>query len=299
MEIDRTLPPLRGIVHAATVYDDRVIREMDTVAFERPMHPKAYGAWNLHLQTRERALDFFVMLSSVSTVFGNVGQANYAAANAFCDGLAFHRRSLGLPAASIQLDRIRDVGHAARSEELAQHFSRLKWRGIASEQAFEVLQRTLANDITLLLVSSFRWNKTTPGLGPVLTSPRFEFVVREDAGLDDGGGIAGLRQRLSAADPQEQRDMVAQFLRREIADVLRISMVRLPLDRPLKEIGLDSMMAVELMARVESKIGITLTAQQLSGNPTVLTLADAAMALLVGLAPAHAATPATPSGPHP
>jgi acyl carrier protein len=93
--------------------------------------------------------------------------------------------------------------------------------------------------------------------------------------------------------------MVAQFLRREIADVLRISMVRLPLDRPLKEIGLDSMMAVELMARVESKIGITLTAQQLSGNPTVLTLADAAMALLVGLAPAHAATPATPSGPHP
>ena len=297
-EIDRTLPPLRGIVHAATVYDDRVILEMDTAAFERPMHSKAYGAWNLHLQTRKRSLDFFVLLSSVSTVLGNVGQANYAAANAFCDGLAFHRQGLGLPATSIQLDRIRDVGHAARSAELAQHFSRLKWRGIASEQAFEVFQRTLANDITLLLVSSFRWTKTTPGLGPLLTSPRFEFVVREDAGLDDCSGIAGLRQRLSAADPQEQRDMVAQFLRREIADVLRISMIRLPLDRPLKEIGLDSMMAVELMARVESKIGITLTAQQLSGNPTVLTLADAATALLVGLAPAHTAAPATPSGPH-
>jgi NADPH:quinone reductase-like Zn-dependent oxidoreductase len=203
VEIDRTLPPLRGIVHAATVYDDRVILEMDTVAFERPMHPKAYGAWNLHLQTRERPLDFFVMLSSVSTVLGNVGQANYAAANAFCDGLAFHRQSLGLPATCIQLDRIRDVGHAARSEELAQHFSRLKWHGIASNQAFEVLQRTLANDITLLLVSSFRWTKTTPGLGPVLTSPRFEFVVREDAGPADGGGIAELRQRLSTADPRE------------------------------------------------------------------------------------------------
>lgn len=295
-EIDRDLPPLRGVVHAATVYEDRVVREMDDDAFERPMHPKAYGAWNLHRQTGRCTLDFFVMLSSVSTVLGNVGQANYAAANAFCDGLAFHRRSLGLPATSIQLDRIRDVGHVARSEDLAQRFSRLEWQGIDSEQAFEVLQRTLANDVTLPLVTSFRWSRTTPGLGPALSSPRFELVVREDSGAAGAGGRAELRRRLSVADPQERRDIVAGLLRREIAEVLRISPPRLPLDRPLKEMGLDSMMAVELMARIESKIGVALTAQQLSGSPTVLALADAAVVSLVGEIPESSVAPAPGQG---
>jgi acyl carrier protein len=198
---------------------------------------------------------------------------------------------------SIQLDRIRDVGHAARSEELVRFFSRLDWHGIDSAQAFEVLQRALANDVTSLLVTSFRWTKATAGLGPVLTSPRYEFVVREEAAAAEGGGAAGLRQRLIAANPEEQRDMVAQFLRREIADVLRMSVGRLPLDRSLKEIGMDSMMAVELLARVESKIGITLSPQQLAGSPTVLTLAESAMSLLVGLESARAASAATGSGP--
>ncbi|MFM8890682.1 MAG: SDR family NAD(P)-dependent oxidoreductase, partial [Planctomycetia bacterium] len=296
-EIDRMLPPLRGVVHAATAYDDRMIRDMDTATFERTMHPKAYGAWNLHLQSRHKSLDFFVLLSSISAVLGSVGQANYAAANAFCDGLAIHRRSLGLPALAIQLDRIRDVGHAARSEELVRFFSRLDWHGIDSSQAFEVLRRALANDFTSLLVTSFRWTKAAAGRGPVLTSPRYEYVVREEAGAAEGGDAAGLRQRLIAANPQEKRDMVAQFLRREVADVLRISVGRLPLDRSLKEIGMDSMMAVELLARVESKVGITLSAQQLAGSPTVLALAESATSLLVGMEPAGRDSSATRSGP--
>jgi hypothetical protein len=204
-EIDRTLPPLRGIIHAATVYDDCLFREMDMATFERPMRPKAYGAWNLHLQTKDRPLDFFVLLSSISSAMGNVGQANYVAANAFCDALAHYRRCLGLPALVVQLDRVQDVGHVARSHELTQFFSRLHWRGIASEQAFEAVQRLLANDVTQSLVTSFHWSKSSTGLGPILASPRFEWVVREDSESGHATDATGLREQLSAATPQEQR----------------------------------------------------------------------------------------------
>ena len=96
-----TLPPLKGIIHAAGVLDDGVLSQQNWSRWETVLMPKVRGAWNLHQATRDLPLDFFVLYSSVASVLGSAGQSNYAAANAFLDGLAQHRQSLGLPALSV------------------------------------------------------------------------------------------------------------------------------------------------------------------------------------------------------
>src|SRR5205823_6235347 len=100
-EIEREMPPVRGIIHAAGVLDDGVLLQQDWPRFERVLAPKLRGAWNLHQQTRDSKLDFFVLFSSVASLLGSPGQGNYAAANAGLDALAHYRRSLSLPALAI------------------------------------------------------------------------------------------------------------------------------------------------------------------------------------------------------
>lgn len=100
-ESQEGMPPLRGVIHAASARDDRALLEQDWASFAAVMAPKISGAWNLHVLTQDLPLDFFVMFSSTVAVLGAPGQSNYAAANAFMDSLAHHRRSQGLPALSI------------------------------------------------------------------------------------------------------------------------------------------------------------------------------------------------------
>jgi len=100
-QIHDTMPPLRGIIHAAGVLDDHLLMNLDAESFRRVLAPKVLGAWNLHKLTGDLPLDFFVVFSSVASILGSPGQANYAAANAFLDGLAHDRRSHGLPCLSI------------------------------------------------------------------------------------------------------------------------------------------------------------------------------------------------------
>src|SRR5208337_2139909 len=93
--------PLRGIFHAAMVLDDGYLQQLTPRQFERVMAPKVLGAWNLHLASKDLSLDYFVMFSSISALIGARGQANYVAANCFLDALAHYRRSLGLPALTV------------------------------------------------------------------------------------------------------------------------------------------------------------------------------------------------------
>ena len=92
-----SLPPLRGVIHAAGVLDDGMLGQQDWSRFAKVMAPKVEGSWNLHMLTRDLPLDFFVVFSSSASLLGSPGQGNYAAANAFMDALAHHRQRRGCP----------------------------------------------------------------------------------------------------------------------------------------------------------------------------------------------------------
>ena len=105
-------PPIRGVVHAAGVLHDGLLAQLDAPAFDSVLRPKVTGGWLLHRLLEDAPLDFFVMFSSAGSLLGQPGQGNYAAANAFLDALAHHRRALGQPALSINWGAWNGLGFA-------------------------------------------------------------------------------------------------------------------------------------------------------------------------------------------
>jgi acyl transferase domain-containing protein/NADPH:quinone reductase-like Zn-dependent oxidoreductase/NAD(P)-dependent dehydrogenase (short-subunit alcohol dehydrogenase family)/acyl carrier protein len=260
-EMDRSMPPLRGIVHAAGILDDGILFQLDQERFQAVMAAKLIGAWNLHAKTLERSLDFFVLFSSAASVFGSLGQGNYAAANAFLDALAHYRRSRGLTASSINWGPWAEGGMAAR----ANRGDRLAISGIASlapDTGLKALESILSQDLAQVCVMPIKWEQWFRQNPASSQSPLLANLVREYADLSNTSGqtqTAGLNgAALLAAGPDERRQLMESYVQQEVAHTLGIDLARLDSEIPLDSLGLDSLMAIELKNRIETNFGINL-----------------------------------------
>lgn len=139
VRVKESMPPLAGVFHAAGVTADDLLIHMNPEQFERVMKPKMRGAWHLHTFTRHIPLDLFVLYSSAVSLLGNEGQANYSAANAFLDALAWRHTLEGLPALSVNWGVIDHIGMAARTPEVLAHLSRAGLRAMPPQQALKTL----------------------------------------------------------------------------------------------------------------------------------------------------------------
>jgi NADPH:quinone reductase-like Zn-dependent oxidoreductase/acyl carrier protein len=273
-EMDPSMPPLRGILHVAGMLDDGILLRLDQERFGSVMAPKVAGAWNLHTLSSKESLDFFVLFSSAASVLGSPGQGNYAAANAFLDALAHHRRAQGLPALSINWGPWAEVGLAARPDR----GGRLALRGLASiglEQGVEALGRVLGNgaaQVGVMPLDVRQWRQFYP---KAAESPLLAQLVREQDDANGSGRRANsVRQALLAAEPGERRSLLERHLQQQIARVLRIPASRIEADTPLDALGLDSLMALELRNGLEAGLGLTLPATLVWGYPTLAALAS-------------------------
>src|SRR5262249_6044331 len=151
-------------LHGAMVLDDGLMAGLSPARFERVMAPKIKGAWLLHTHCTNRPLDFFVMLSSISSLVGNIGQANYAAANAFLDHFAHYRKSLGLPATTVNWGALAEVGVAARNPALEQMLASAGIHSLPIQQALAALGQILEHRPTQIGVFDLDWRKWTAAL---------------------------------------------------------------------------------------------------------------------------------------
>ena len=181
--IDRDLPPLRGVLHAAMVLEDALLVNLDRDRMDRVLAPKLSGTWNLHAQTAGRPLDFFVMFSSLSSVFGHAGQGNYAAANAFLDAMAWYRRASGLPALTVNWGYLGEVGYLARRSELGERLERQGVLSFTVRQALALLEKAMQRQHVQVSVMRVEWSRWR-GLGVTgRVSPRFAHLCGQaDAG---------------------------------------------------------------------------------------------------------------------
>ncbi len=266
--IDRELPTLRGVFHAAMVLEDALLVNLDRERMARVLAPKLEGTWNLHLATRNRSLDHFVMFSSLSSVFGHAGQGAYASANAFLDAMAWHRRSLGQPATTINWGHLGEVGYLARRAELG---DRLERQGVLSfrvAQAMEALEKVLLRRHVQVSVMRVEWSRWS-GLGVTgRVSPRFAHLCRRDGAENRlaRGGLAGV-DAILAADPADRPGLVGTLLRDKFGRVLGMPPDRLEGDRPLLQLGIDSLMAVELRNWVHHELRVDLPIVELMRCP--------------------------------
>jgi NADPH:quinone reductase-like Zn-dependent oxidoreductase/SAM-dependent methyltransferase/NADP-dependent 3-hydroxy acid dehydrogenase YdfG len=295
-------PPLRGVVHAAGVLDEGVLMQQDARRFARVMAAKVEGAWNLERATRHLPLDFFVLFSSVAGVFGSPGQANHAAANAFLDAFAHHRRARGLPAISIDWGAWAAVG-AAVEEEALRRIARQGIGRMRPDDALSALEAVLADGAVQVVVASVDWTafltRMPGGRAPSLLRDA-EHRTRAAgqatrASLPvEGRFLAGL----NAAAPSKRhallRDHIAERTRRVLG--LEASQPIDPL-RPLKEMGIDSLMAVELrnVLKTDLELNGGLPATLVFDYPTVDGIAHYLAREVLGFE--RAAGPASVSAP--
>jgi polyketide synthase 12 len=272
-EVDATLPPLAGIVHAAGVLDDALLLHQDADRFRTVAGPKVTGAWNLHRATAGRDLDLFVLYSSAAALLGSPGQANYAAANGFLDGLARYRRARGLPALSIAWGPWSQVGLAARTGS-DDALAAVGVNPISPADGTAALSRLLPGgpvDACVLPLDRTRLRMAAElGLLPQL------LLGLVDPGSGNGAGPARtvaakeIRRRLLEVEPGRRREvMLLQHCREEAARVLKLDPARVAPDEPLAGMGIDSLMALELRKRLETSLGITLPATVAWRFPTL------------------------------
>jgi len=277
--IDSTMPPIAGIMHAAMVLDDALLTNLDQQRFLHVLAPKVSGAENLDHLVRGQALDYFVMFSSVTTLVGNPGQANYVAANAYMEGLARRRRQKGLAALAVGWGPISDVGVLARNQRLQAGLQKITgFTGMQAREALDLMAQVIEQsgdsvNSAVVTIAPSDGNFAGDRL-PVLSSPTYAQFVGRNQKLGEGEAERVDLQALAAASGLEAaRRKVADIISTELARVLHLREEDISQVRPLGEIGLDSLMAVELVMNLEQAFG---TQIPLGGSAGAMTIADIA-----------------------
>ena len=265
-----TLPPLRGVIHAAMVLDDCLLASMTEKRMREVWAPKVSGAWNLHRQTLNTPLDFFVLFSSLACVLGSPGQSNYAAANAMLDGLADYRRARGLPACTISWGFLGDVGWLARHGDIAERLQSQGVHKFSPRQALRLLGQFLVQKPTTVGVLNMDWRRWAEVAGRSLP-PKFAHLAKGAATDDQDarGSAAAIRADLLAAAPERRAAMLQDVLRERVARVLGTSPDKIDVAMPLTALGLDSLMSIEIKNWVESELRLNLSTVELMKGPTI------------------------------
>ncbi len=274
---------LRGIFHGAMVLDDAVMTDVTPERLRRVLEPKVAGALNLAAAIRGAAdLDFLVFYSSISSVIGNRGQTNYVAANALLDGLAQKLQAEGVPAMSINWGALGEVGVVARDAHIEMALSAGGITGLSNEQAFTALNRALRfhkAQMGAFLVDWAKWHEAHPHLAE---DPRFR-ELRVRAGQGTGGGVADeIRQSLAGLSKEQRLSVLEQHLQEVLAGTLRMPKENVPLNRKINEMGVDSLMVLELSLGIKERLGVTFTAMEFLKGPTLQQLAILAETRLWG-----------------
>ncbi len=277
IEVIPEASPLCGVIHTAGTLDDGAILQQNWSRFETVLAPKAFGAWHLHQLTQDLALDFFVLFSSVAGLFGNRGQANYTAANTFLDALARHRQAQGLPGLSINWDTWSEVGAMAEVVEQQQQAMQALGRGaITPIQGLPILEYLLGHNIGGSAAAlAIDWQTFIAQQEPLL--PLFaEFIeARSSTNRQSITPLAEFRQQLAQVDPDERGALLTQHIQQIAAQIMGLpSPDDLAPDQSVMEMGLDSLMAIELRNDLQNSLGHSLPAMLLFGHPTIESLVD-------------------------
>jgi NADPH:quinone reductase-like Zn-dependent oxidoreductase/aryl carrier-like protein len=290
----RIQPPLRGVIHAAGIVDDGMITQLSLARFSPVMAPKVRGTWNLHTLTATSPLDFFVMFSSGAALLGSPGQANYAAANTFMDALAHRRRARGAPALSINWGSWAGQGLvAAVSDQHRRRWASMGLGMIEPEDGVRLLQGVLyANETAQAAVLPLARARLPENLSPFYAQLVAHRTSNGAASSDGGNGavVADILAHLAHSGNGDRAELISTFLADQVVKVLALGAShKVDPHRSLVDMGMDSLMAMELRNRIQSALKVRVAVADLLKGPSIDKLSAE---LLTAVAPSvseHAA----------
>jgi 8-amino-7-oxononanoate synthase len=266
-----TQTKIKGIIHAAGILNDGLLKTLSWSSFQRVLQPKVAGTWNLHQATEKLPLDWFVCFSSVVSAFGAAGQSNYATANAFMDNLMSYRRNQGLPGLSINWSIWDEVGMASRlTPEQQQRLSQQGLIAIAPPQGLKVLKQLLQQQATQTIVFPVDW-ATFLNQQP---ANHFFARVQPQTKVKIKTATSSFLQQLAQTNPNQQQHVLQSHIREQIAKVLGFSDPEdVDTQEKFADLGMDSLMAVEFKNNLQASFGnaISLTAAFDYPNVELLT----------------------------
>jgi hypothetical protein len=257
-----SMPPIRGVIQAAMVLDDVLLDNMTVEQWRTATTPKVQGTWNLH-KLLPKDVDFFVMLSSVVAIVGNIGSSNYGAACSFQDGLAHYRQRLGLPAYSINVGAVAEAGYVSENPEVAANLRRNGIGLISLAEFFSHLAHALQNDTKYCQSSiGFSPSENDRGLGAAhyMNDKRFSHLGSgQQVGKSTSKETADVGSVLQAAATySEALDVVRGAIVKQLATILALGPDEVIVERSLDSYGVDSLVGVELRNWISAFLGVNL-----------------------------------------
>lgn len=289
-------PPVAGVVHAAGVVEDELISRMSRDTFQRVMRPKLNSGWLLHRLFADTPLEFFVLFGSVGSVIASAGQANYAAANAFLDALAQHRRSLGLPALSISWGPW-TVGMVEQLN-LEQMYARRGIELITPEAGTRILGRLIGQHPAHVVAITADWPTARATSMGAQLPPMFGELGVEQAdplGEENTVGAEAVLASLRGTPEADRPAALAAHLHDIAALVLKLDPAEFGDADNLSNLGIDSLMAVEVKYRIEATLRTEVSVLDLLQGVTVLDLAARILPLLPLDEPGDSSTTEAPA----
>jgi hypothetical protein len=276
------------------VLHDKPYELMDANSYRQCIAPKLQGAWNLHQAAADLKLDleFFTLLSSISGVIGQNGQANYAAANCFLDSFASYRRSLGLPALSLDLGAVRDIGVAMENPVLLDYFSDPQWISIEQGELFHIMDASIQHQLQQKLQKPQHGGQFTSSSSPqlimalayplppqseLLADIRFSALPRTSLTAQPSQNIAAaaesqavtdflvsMRNSGGANDATALTAAAIELFQSQLSRMLRVD-GPIKANKPLSAYGMDSLSAVKLRNWVERSFQVTFAVFEILG----------------------------------
>jgi acyl transferase domain-containing protein/NADPH:quinone reductase-like Zn-dependent oxidoreductase/acyl carrier protein len=276
--VEAELPPLAGIVHAAGEISTTPLQALDDAEVDRVFAGKVWGAWNLSEATADLKLDFFLSTSSIAGVWGAGGQTAYSAANAFLDGLAWRLREQGIPGISVNFGPWLGAGmadEAARAE-----LDKRGVRPLSPADALAGMAELMASSgkgASHGVVARIDWASFLPlyqVAGKRSFFAQLQREVPESAPAPTSSGTTQLVDQLTVAPAQQRKKLVVDYLRDVVAEVTRVDAADIRDEAGLFDLGMDSLMAVELRRRLEHAVGKELPATLAMDYPRITDVAD-------------------------
>ncbi|MEH2065681.1 MAG: type I polyketide synthase [Nostoc sp.] len=277
-QIKTSMPPLKGIIHAAGVLEDRLLIEHQWQFFAKVFAPKVSGAWNLHTLTQDIPLDFFVLFSSVASILGPAGSANYAAANTFLDALAYYRRLLGLPGLTINWGLWSILGMAkAVGSRVETQWQNKGIKTIETQQALSILENFLSQEVAQVGVMQIDWSKFLQQYSGSSYPSFFSEIAPQLQTLPIAQEqqqvyLPQILDQIKASSQEQSQSLLISYLSQQIARALGTTTSVLNVMQPLNQMGLDSLMAVELRNRLRTELEINIPITKFLDGVSVVDL---------------------------
>ena len=267
--IASSMPPLKGIIHAAGVLADSLLLGLNEENLCKVMSPKIQGAWNLHQLSQKLSLDFFLLFSSVSSLLGSPGQGNYAAANAYLDALAAYRHSLNLPALSINWGAF-DVGMASNKKNALLSTG---MEIIKASEGINLLEELINDSESQLGVMKVNWQQIAQKFPDLANSPFLEFITKDAISADSReANSISIFAELKQATTKEREILISDYLQNAIASILHIAPEKINPEDSLLDLGMDSLMVMEAINYLKTDLQLMLYPREFYERPKISAL---------------------------